>query len=244
MPSTHYTVAGLLKRYKDPLQLSDIPLHTLKQCLESEKMSSDRLFMMLIEHDDQGNTVLHYSAQRGHVETMQCLVNHMAEPQRATSLGDKNNDDTTPFHYACVAGREEWVKCALELIPSDQRYVLLKTTDKDGVTPLHLAAGRGHADIVKCMILSLRTFYRFLLVSMQDKSGSTALHWSAIEEHKGTCERLINFLTPTERLKMLTEVRTNAGKTPEELAKQYNKEEMAGFLDDLKGIAIKGEIIH
>jgi ankyrin repeat protein len=87
-----------------------------------------------------GGTPLHEAAEEGHLEVVQCLVQHGADKDKA------DNECYTPLCIAAVKGYLEVVQ-----------YLIQQGADKDKATnicstPLHRAAGLGREDIVVCLL--------------------------------------------------------------------------------------------
>lgn len=92
--------------------------------------------------DGQGFSVLHATAQNGHLEFLKILVKHGVNLNVATSFGTKD----TALHIAAEKGFSE---CASFLVDSG---IDVNIRNKLGETPLHLAAIRGRLDCVKRLL--------------------------------------------------------------------------------------------
>jgi len=112
-----------------------------------------------------GDTVLHWAAHKGHIEIFTCLL-----PRFDVSVQNERGD--TPLDFAARAGNNEIVQLLLNAGAGVQR------SGKDGETPLHWAAWNGHVDVVKTLIAANGD------VSARKDNGATPLHWAAWRGHK------------------------------------------------------------
>uniref|UniRef100_A0A8D2ZIY5 Caskin-2 n=1 Tax=Scophthalmus maximus TaxID=52904 RepID=A0A8D2ZIY5_SCOMX len=98
-------------------------------------------------HD--GQIPLHLSAQYGHYEVSEMLLQHQSNPCLV------NKAKKTPLDLACEFGR---LKVAQLLLSSNMVTALLEgdggheSLEAPSTTPLHLAARNGHKDIIKLLL--------------------------------------------------------------------------------------------
>ncbi|XP_064398139.1 uncharacterized protein LOC135344779 [Halichondria panicea] len=113
--------------------------------------------------DYNGQTLLHYACQNGHIKLLNKLVTeHKVDP----SIRD--NDGNTPLHLLCRTLHAEKEK--LRIILCEHRYWTVFQVNNNGNTPLHTATRYGQAD---CAYLLSQEYNAPLFV--QNKYGWTAL---------------------------------------------------------------------
>ena len=93
----------------------------------------------LLATTNDGDTLLHIAAARGHEECVEALL----QLDAPTSL--KNAAGKTALHVACEEGHAQIVK----MIGKDTS---LLATDNVGDTPLHIAVARGHDECVEALL--------------------------------------------------------------------------------------------
>lgn len=136
--------------------------------------------------DDIGKIPLHYAAEEGKVEAVECLLSHtdpnVTDNAGATSLhyakdipvvecllrhnadiNAKNKHDYTPIHVAAEAGNVELVERLL-------RNVDANVTSYYNLTVLHHAAEQGHVEVMECLLKNGANIHA------TDNAGDTALH--------------------------------------------------------------------
>ncbi|KAM7394518.1 hypothetical protein PAMP_021315 [Pampus punctatissimus] len=115
---------------------------------------------------DEGQIPLHLSAQHGHYDGSEMLLQHQSNPCISDSAGK------TPLDLACEFGRVGVVQL---LLSSNMCAAMLepKPSDPNGVSPLHLAAKNGHIDVIRLLIQA------GIDINRQSESG-TALHQAAL----------------------------------------------------------------
>ncbi|XP_071481796.1 uncharacterized protein [Diadema antillarum] len=109
----------------------------------------------------EGVTPLHLTAQEGHRDVMEILLNAGADPDSQTFKGH------TPVMQACWAGHLECVKLL------HTKGAELGETDNDGCTPIHFATVSKQLNIVKYLLDS------GVDVNAAQCEGYTALHFAA-----------------------------------------------------------------
>ncbi|MEX1013493.1 MAG: ankyrin repeat domain-containing protein [Waddliaceae bacterium] len=86
-------------------------------------------------------TLLHRSAQFGHMEIVKALI------EAGVDLNTQTNYGYTPLHLAADNGHKEVVEALIEA------GAKVNTQDIKGDTPLHKAALRGNTEIVRALML-------------------------------------------------------------------------------------------
>ncbi|KAH0586575.1 hypothetical protein H2248_007800 [Termitomyces sp. 'cryptogamus'] len=108
-----------------------------------------------------GNTALHFAAQRWNSSIVQLLLEHNVD------VNVKDNDGKTALHLASENGDSKTVELLLE------HKADVHVKDKDGKTALHFAGGSGFSQIVKLLLEHKAD------VHVKDNDGKTALHFAA-----------------------------------------------------------------
>ena len=124
--------------------------------------------------DDEGNSLLHWAAEGGHVTTMRLLT------RRGCNVDSVDGRGLTPLHWAAAMGQTKAV-----------RELIRKGATKSMVAgvygpPLHLAAFRGHVEAVETMLAEGCPF------DAVDNDGQTVLHWAAKGGHVEVVRKLID----------------------------------------------------
>jgi ankyrin repeat protein len=123
---------------------------------------------------DDGLTPLLRAAQKGHVETVKCLLCAGANVEIQTS-----HQETSLF-LAAEAGNVKVVKVLLEWKAGSD------IPHENGETPLCAAAKAGHTEIVKSLILG-----RKANVNQQTNEGATPMWLAARGNHTDVCKLLL-----------------------------------------------------
>ncbi|KAJ0060496.1 hypothetical protein NL108_014182, partial [Boleophthalmus pectinirostris] len=118
-----------------------------------------------------GQIPLHLSAQYGHYEVSEMLLQHQSNPCL------RNKAKKTPLDLACEFGR---LKVAQLLLSSNMVTALLEgdggggdSSEPPSTTPLHLAARNGHKDVIKLLLKA------GIDINRATKAG-TSLHEAAL----------------------------------------------------------------
>ena len=122
--------------------------------------------------DDEGMSLLHWAAVRGHVTTMRLLI------RRGCDVNSVDGRGLTPLHWAAVMGQTKAV-----------RELIRKGASKSVVagsygTPLHQAAIGGHVETAVAMLEEGCPFH------IVNSDGATVLHFAA----KSGCIKLVREL--------------------------------------------------
>ncbi|KAF3925778.1 Ankyrin-1 [Dactylellina cionopaga] len=151
-------------------------------------------------------TPLHYAAREGHVDMIQKLLTHNANPDLVDKLFKQ-----TPLHVAVAKGKVEVVEAILQKAnPNivDRNFqtclhraaesgfheiviILLEkgaepgALDKNRKTPLHLAAVKGHDRVVTLLLNK-----NLGIKDSKDKSGQPPIYYAILNGHQKTMESL------------------------------------------------------
>ncbi len=139
-----------------------------------------------------GQTLLHYACQNGHIETLNNLISeYNVDPTI------RDGDGNTPLHIAAMKGHVETV---IHLIT--QHRVEANITNNLNSTPLCLAAQGGHEIVIHALIkLNCNPHVR-------GYKGQTLLHYACQNGHIETLNNLIS------KYKVDPTIRDNDGNTP------------------------------
>uniref|UniRef100_A0A0E0G2M9 S-acyltransferase n=1 Tax=Oryza nivara TaxID=4536 RepID=A0A0E0G2M9_ORYNI len=113
--------------------------------------------------DHTGQTALHWSAVRGHIQVAELLLKEGAKVDAADLYGYQTT------HVAAQYGQTSYLYHIVAKWNADP-----DVPDNDGRSPLHWAAYKGFADSLKCFSL-----------------GCTPLHWAAIRGNLESCTVLV-----------------------------------------------------
>ena len=125
--------------------------------------------------DNDGWTVLHYSAYSGKCE----LVAYFAE--MGTDICPKTNGGRNCLHFAAFEGHLNICKMLIY-----KHKVHLHMTDNDGWTALHCSARSGNCELV-AYFAEMRTD-----IHLKTNDGRNCLHIAALDEHLNLCKMLID----------------------------------------------------
>lgn len=158
--------------------------------------------------DENGQTPIHYAAQRGLLREVELLIDHGA------STADLDLNGLSPFLWAVIAGEHETASQMLS------RGADVNSADADGKSAIWWAANQGHSTITKLLLdngadansttmaksltplleaaacgdgLSVKVLLKFgANVKHADSNGKTALHWAAEGGHAEIVALLLN----------------------------------------------------
>ena len=156
-----------------------------------------------------GNTLLHYASEGGHVDIIKYLLIQQRYDPKST-----NNMGILPLHIACIHGHLNVVKfyCSIWRFERTQgpngntllhyasegghvdiiKYLLTqqhydpKSTNKMGILPTHVACLHGHLNVVKYFVTKLSCD-----LTIQDNDGKTLLHYASEGGHLNIIEYLV-----------------------------------------------------
>ncbi|CAC5391397.1 unnamed protein product [Mytilus coruscus] len=179
----HGKAVELLLTYNLPLNNQDkdgkTPLHIC--ATYGNSILSELLLTNIKENEDlnkidsQGLTSLHTAVLRGHVETVETLLNY------AVDVNKTSNNGNTVLHIAIRMGRIGIIKLLLNKSPD--LYVM----NRDGYSPFHEACDLGNANVVSLLIAHDST-----LIRRADHFGNMPL---TIAKNRGHQELVDLFLT-------------------------------------------------
>lgn len=136
--------------------------------------------------DNDGISPLMLSAEEGHKEVCECLLQENVNPLAT------DKDGFTALHLAAKAGNNIIVKMVIDHIvkalPNDTKFIDVKT--KDGFTPFMLAAQEGHLDTCKMLIAEGKANLK-----ESDIQGFNALHLAIMAEKPQIVSWLSNLET-------------------------------------------------
>ncbi|EEE56453.1 hypothetical protein OsJ_05649 [Oryza sativa Japonica Group] len=170
--------------------------------------------------DHTGQTALHWSAVRGHIQVAELLLKEGAKVDAADLYGYQTT------HVAAQYGQTSYLYHIVAKWNADP-----DVPDNDGRSPLHWAAYKGFADSVR--LLLFLGAYR----GRQDKEGTccTPLHWAAIRGNLESCTVLVQAGKKEDLM-----VQDNTGLTPAQLAADKNHRQVAFFLGNARRVHERG----
>ncbi|EAX92480.1 ankyrin repeat protein, putative [Trichomonas vaginalis G3] len=157
------------------------------------------------EKDNNGNTTLHYAAQKNSKEIFEFLISHGA------NINNKTNNGNTALHIAADYKNIE----IAELIISHGANVNEK--NNNAKTALHYAARKNSKETTKLLISYGAN------INEKANNGKTALHYAACHNSAETAELLISHGADINE-------KDNNGDTAFHIAAQNNSKETAKFL--------------
>jgi len=119
--------------------------------------SGDVLEEHMAARDYNGRSLTLTAAREGHVESVQALLEHRADPNVP------NNDGWTPLHFACrgapkkKAHPAEWASIVEALLHAG---ALVDAHTSKGFVPLHYACASGHGAAVRLLVSHRRVARR------------------------------------------------------------------------------------
>ncbi|KAL5664699.1 hypothetical protein ACJX0J_024807, partial [Zea mays] len=168
--------------------------------------------------DHTGQTALHWSAVRGHVQVAELLLKEGAKVDATDLYGYQTT------HVAAQYGQTTFLCHIVAKWNADH-----DVPDNDGRSPLHWAAYKGFADTMR-LLLFLGAYS-----TRQDKEGCTPLHWAAIRGNLESCTVLVQAGKKEDLM-----VQDNTGLTPAQLAADKNHRQVAFFLGNARSIHERG----
>ncbi|WP_213106047.1 ankyrin repeat domain-containing protein [Candidatus Protochlamydia amoebophila] len=178
------------------------PLHTAmlsgnKQCIN-----------LLLERgadpcsvDNEGKTLFHFAAMRGHVNIVNCLT-HIKE----ININIRDKHGNTPLHLAAMKGHVNIFNYF-----THTKGIDINIRDRHYSTPLHLAAKNGHIKMVNNLIS-----IKGIKFNVKDKDGNTPLHLAAENGHVEIVKALLS--CKAVRARSAFKAKNKDGRTASELA--------------------------
>ena len=164
--------------------------------------------------DNEGNTLLHGACIATNFEAVKRILStELVKPMCKNKIGD------TPLHIACCQGSLDIVKYFMSLDGYDAEC--RNNTDD---TPLHYASQAGHTDIVEYLL-----FIRKVNSCCVNSIGNTPLHVACGSGHTNVAK----IFASTDQVKKMLEMKNTQGKTPPELALQFQKWSTAIYMATL-----------
>ncbi|TVU01986.1 hypothetical protein EJB05_52521, partial [Eragrostis curvula] len=185
--------------------------------------------------DHTGQTALHWSAVRGHIQVAELLLKEGAKVDAADLYGYQSTAISQTTHVAAQYGQTAFICHIVAKWNADPDL-----PDNDGRSPIHWAAYKGFADTIR--LLLFLGAYR----ERQDKEGMllvipllfqccTPLHWAAIRGNLESCTVLVQ----ASKKEDLT-LQDNTGLTPAQLAAEKNHRQVAFFLENARRVHERG----
>ncbi|KAF6034198.1 hypothetical protein EB796_007494 [Bugula neritina] len=161
--------------------------------------AEDRLEVLCMQ-----NEITDQAAERGHAETVKCILDSVPAADLYQLLSMQKRDGNTAVHSAAERGDTETVKCILDSVPAADLYKLLTIQDRNGKSAVHRAAEGGHTEIVKCILDSVPAADLYKLLSIQDMFGYTAVHRAAGRGHTETVKCILDSVPAADLYKLLS----------------------------------------
>ncbi|XP_062572963.1 uncharacterized protein LOC134234938 [Saccostrea cucullata] len=124
--------------------------------------------------DENGNNVLHYTAQGGNVDLFKFLSS------KGLNVNDTTNTGWTVLHKCCAGGKEEMCRYLVNMYPC-----LISVRDNDGCTVLHSACGGGSVEVVYFLI------EKGVDINTLSIYGRSILHSACLNGKFEVCEYLV-----------------------------------------------------
>ncbi|XP_072971539.1 ankyrin repeat-containing protein At5g02620-like [Typha angustifolia] len=140
--------------------------------------SEDKLKDLISKQNQDGETALYVSSEKGHVEVV-CEILKVSDVQSAAIKANSNFD---AFHIATKQGHLEVLKELLHYFPA-----LAMTTSSLNSTALDTAATQGHTDIVNLLLETDASLAR-----IAKNNGKTVLHSAARKGHVEVVKSLLS----------------------------------------------------
>ena len=133
---------------------------------------------LIMTQDFYQNTVLHYAADRGHLEIVQVLVDMLPHKAWNFLVKVKDHKSRTALHLAVNNGHLEVVKVLVDRMSQET----LNAKEHNGLTALHQAVHKGHRKIVQVLV------------------DRTSLHYAVEIGHLGMVQALVDNMPQEELL--------------------------------------------
>eukprot|EP01103_Thecamoeba_quadrilineata_P006033 TRINITY_DN1576_c0_g1_i4.p1 TRINITY_DN1576_c0_g1~~TRINITY_DN1576_c0_g1_i4.p1 ORF type:complete len:827 (+),score=172.91 TRINITY_DN1576_c0_g1_i4:42-2522(+) len=185
----------------------------------------------------QGNNLLHLLMENPIVSIMEYVLG-----ENVINVNEQNQDGLTPLHVASMKKKKQDDPYAppedlgpiVRLLLNHNAQV--NALSPNGQSPLFFALSNKNYESAKILIQSSAD------LTTKDKTGNTVLHVACSIE--GDAEKILTLLTknaPVEQLHEWLSTKNAAGETPAILARKFNNEGIALFLEEnIIGAAMKG----
>uniref|UniRef100_M8CE30 S-acyltransferase n=1 Tax=Aegilops tauschii TaxID=37682 RepID=M8CE30_AEGTA len=199
--------------------------------------------------DHTGQTALHWSAVRGHIQVAELLLKEGAKVDAADLYGYQTT------HVAAQYGQTAFLYHIISKWNADP-----DVPDNDGRSPLHWAAYKGFADSIRLLLFlgayrgrqdkegmyslfykpsyhlkmnheSMNSPYYWFLWEL----GCTPLHWAAIRGNMESCTVLVQVGKKEDLM-----VQDNTGLTPAQLAADKSHRQVAFYLGNARKVHERG----
>ena len=141
--------------------------------------------VILISSDASNRTPLYLSAQEGHLEIVDYLLDSPSYQRPRVGLVDMpDSNGNTALHAACNRGHLNIVSTITGAYKS--LSIDIYTVNDNGQTPLHLAAANGHVNTVMSLLSATTgTPAHQKLLTAVDDDGCSSLHLACQNGHYG-----------------------------------------------------------
>jgi ankyrin repeat protein len=143
----HIDIVRILIENGADIKATDKDMHTAihsaakKGCINVISILCESQANIIFSKDKFGNTLMHYAALGGQLETIEYLET------LGLKLDDKNKHDRTLLHIAAITGQSNLI------IPLAVKHKLpVEGKDDTGSNPLHLAVAKEKVEVVKHLI--------------------------------------------------------------------------------------------
>ncbi|AVP87971.1 hypothetical protein phytr_10430 [Candidatus Phycorickettsia trachydisci] len=191
------------------IKLEDTDLYKAVINGSTEKVKELLEVKFLHVKDNQGYTLLHWSARKGYSDILNLLISEGADPNVTDESGD------TPLHSVAMRGHTNIARLLVEAGAKPNVVNKIKNT------PLYEAIIRGYTDIAKLLIEAKAD------PNAVDKCKFTPLHEAAMRGYTDITKLLIKAGADIH-------AKDNEGYTPLDLARKYNREETIKLLMEVE----------
>ncbi|KAM6569139.1 hypothetical protein CsatB_017124 [Cannabis sativa] len=136
---------------------------------EFDEEVADIRSSILNEKNELGETALFIAAEKGHLEVVKELMQHVTKE----GISIKNRSGFDPLHIAASQGHKEIVEVLLDYDPK-----LSKTIGQSNTTPLISAASKGHVSVVRELLSKDSS-----ITEISRSNGKNALHLASRQGH-------------------------------------------------------------
>ena len=154
-----------------------------------------------------GVTSLHAACELGDLPVVKLLL------EKGARVNQQIEDGATPLHHASFRGHVEVVQLLLSIPGID-----VNCRTEKGYIPLEAASFNGHEEVIRLLLA-----VPGIDINSKDKNGETPLHAAAVRGHLPAVKLLV--AQGADPL-----IKNNNSKTPEELARESRRHEIAQYL--------------